>query len=135
MNQILRERISRNLEALPDERLYQVLDYIEFLGSKYARDQVRPASSSFQRFGERLEDRLRTNGVAYTAIRSTLEAMGTADRMMNGLAEAGRSLLKEVEGSARPPSPAEPRPRPQIAPPTPPAAPADSGPDRIDVDG
>jgi hypothetical protein len=37
MHEILRERLSRQIEALPEEQLYQVLDYIEFLTSKYAR--------------------------------------------------------------------------------------------------
>jgi hypothetical protein len=100
MHDLLRERIIRNLEALPDERLYQVLDYIEFLGSKYARSAVRPAASPFQRFGERLEDKLRGNSVGFGAIRSTMEAMGTADRVVSGLAEAGRSLLREVSGTS-----------------------------------
>jgi hypothetical protein len=96
---------------------------------------VRPASSSFQRFGERLEDRLRTNGVAYSAIRGTLEVVGTADRMMNGLAEAGRSLFKEVEEGVpelRPRRPSRspgPRSRRRTAPAPP------TSPDRIDGDG
>ena len=96
MHDVLRERISRHLEALPEERLYQVLDYIEFLSSKYARD-IRPPGSSLQKFGERLEDRLRFNGVGYSAIRGTLGVMGTADRFMSGITQAGKSLLKEVE--------------------------------------
>src|SRR5690554_456882 len=57
MNDVLRDRIRRNLEALPEDRLYQVLDYIEFLNSKYARQPVRQGSP-FQRFGEKLEDRM-----------------------------------------------------------------------------
>ena len=36
MNDLLKQRIARALEALSDERGYQVLDYIEFLESKYA---------------------------------------------------------------------------------------------------
>src|SRR5262245_23158541 len=36
LNEHLRERLNRKLEALSDERGYQVLDYIEFLESKYA---------------------------------------------------------------------------------------------------
>ena len=36
MNDSLRDRIIRHLEPLTDERGYQVLDYIEFLESKYA---------------------------------------------------------------------------------------------------
>ena len=119
MHDVLRERLWRHLEALPEEQLYQVLDYIEFLSSKYARERVRPPSSPFQRFGERLEDKLRGNGVGLTAIRGTLEVMGTADRVVSGLTEAGRALFKEVGGAARPagptpesPSAVPPRPRP-----------------------
>jgi hypothetical protein len=97
MHDILRERLWRNLEALPEDRLYQVLDYIEFLNSKYARDAARPPASSFQRFGEKLEDHMRMNGVGFSAIRGTLQVMGTADRVVADFAEIGRSLLKEVE--------------------------------------
>lgn len=112
MHDILRDRILRQLEALPDERLYQVLDYIEFLGSKYARDAVRPPASAFQRFGERLEDKLRGNRVGFSAIRSTLEAVGTADRMVAGLTEAGRTLIREVGNAALPPVDDRPAPPP-----------------------
>lgn len=106
MHDFLRERLWRNLEALPEERIYQVLDYIEFLNSKYARDNSRTASP-LQRFGERLEDHMRMNGVALTAIRGTLEVMGTADRVVSDLAQAGRSIMREVESGLRPA--AEPR--------------------------
>lgn len=99
MHDVLRERIRRNLEALPEERLYQVLDYIEFLSSKYARDGVRPPASPLQAFGERLEDKLRVNRVGMSAIRGTLGAIGTADRMVNGIAEMGRSVLRDVGGT------------------------------------
>lgn len=103
MNEILRERLWRHIEALPEEQVYQVLDYIEFLTSKYARDPVRPAGSAFQRFGERLEDSLRANRVGYDAIRSTLNVVGVADRMVSGLAEAGRSILREVGATGEEP--------------------------------
>src|SRR5262245_41710915 len=36
MNDHLRERIVRKLETLSDERGYQVLDYVEFIESRYA---------------------------------------------------------------------------------------------------
>lgn len=110
MHDVLRERIWRHLDSLPEERVYQVLDYIEFLSSKYAREPVRPPSSSVQRFGEKLEDKLRGNRVGFSAIKSTLEVVGTADRMMSGIAEAGRSLLREVGGASpgSTPAPAAP---------------------------
>lgn len=113
MHEVLRERLWRHLEALPEERLYQVLDYIEFLSSKYARDQVRPPSSSLQRFGEKLEDKLRGQRLGISAIRGTMSAMGTADRFVSGIAEAGRSLFRDVtatggeEGTRRLPPPPE----------------------------
>ena len=120
MNDVLRERLWRHLDALPEERIYQVLDYVEFLASRYAREPVRAPSSAVQRFGERLEDKLRGQNLGLEAIRSTLNAVGTADRMVSGLAEAGRSLLREVgavtaEAEARPPQPRTG----QIAPPQP----------------
>ena len=105
MNDVMRERLWRHLDALPEERLYQVLDYVEFLSSKYAREPVRGPASAVQRFGERLEDKLRVQRVGLDAIRTTLNAVGTADRMVSGLAEAGRSLLREVGAAADPPEP------------------------------
>jgi len=122
VHDILRERLWRNLEALPEDRLYQVLDYVEFLNSKYARDNVRPPDSSLRRFGERLEDRMRINGLRLDAIRGTLEAMGTADRVVADFAEVGRSLLREVEAGLR--SAAPPPGGGNLAPPS---LPSDSG--------
>lgn len=131
MHDVLRDRIWRNLEALPDERLYQVLDYIEFLGSKYARDKVRPPASSLRAFGERLEDKLRVNRVGMSAIRGTLGVVGTADRMVTGLADVGRSVLREVGGTTTP-SPQ----RRSVAPPDTSTAPAPPPPpEDIPVDG
>jgi hypothetical protein len=126
MYDVLRDRIWRNLEALPEEKLYQVLDYIEFLNSKYSREPVRPGTP-FQKFGERLEDRLRGNRVGLDAIRSTLGVVGTADRMVSGITEAGRSLIREVGGTALPPE----SPRPPINPPR--NGPAASPPRRDDI--
>ena len=34
MNDILRERLIRKLDTLPEEKIYQILDYIDFLESK-----------------------------------------------------------------------------------------------------
>ena len=36
MNVYLRDKLLQKLEALSDERGYQILDYVEFLDSKYA---------------------------------------------------------------------------------------------------
>lgn len=96
MHDVLRQRLMRHIEALPEEQLYHALDYVEFLASKYARETAR-SPSSLQKFGELLEDKMRGQGLTIRTIRGTLGAVGTADRVFSGLAEAGRSLLREVE--------------------------------------
>jgi hypothetical protein len=114
MNEVLRQRLWRHIEALPEEQVYQVLDYIEFLSSKYARTPVRGPDSSIQRFGERLEDKMWAQGVALRAMKGALDAVGTADRVFSGLSEAGRSIIREVNAgladTAALPETTEPRP-------------------------
>jgi hypothetical protein len=100
MHDTLRDRILRGLENLPDTQQYQVLDYIEFLGSKYNREVRRPGGLT--RFGDVLEDKMRMQGVALTTIRGTMGVMGTAGRLVSGLTEAGRTVLKEVENVVMP---------------------------------
>ena len=51
MNDHLRERILRKLETLSDEPGYQVLDYVEFIESRYAE---REAPAIADRSGARL---------------------------------------------------------------------------------
>lgn len=94
MNDILRERMLRKLETLSEERAYQVLDYIEFLESKYAE---RPAGAPpFQKVAETLEDTLRAGRVPVTIIRGTMDAVGKAGKFLEGLAAAGKAAVEEV---------------------------------------
>ena len=96
MNEFLRKRIERKLETLPDERVYQVLDYIEFLESRYAaRTPTEP--TPFQRLAETVEDTLRAGKVSVSAIKGTMDVMSGAGRVMTGLAAAGKSTLAEIE--------------------------------------
>ena len=55
MHDVLRTRLLRKIESLPEEQVYQVLDYIEFLESKYARE-LSAEASGLQSFAEKLED-------------------------------------------------------------------------------
>jgi hypothetical protein len=48
MNDLLKQRIARALDALSDERGYQVLDYIEYLESKYAAKVMRGLAAAGQ---------------------------------------------------------------------------------------
>ncbi|HYR11709.1 MAG TPA: DUF2281 domain-containing protein [Longimicrobium sp.] len=100
MHDVLRDRILRHLESLPEVQQYQVLDYIEFLSSKYNRSVRQPGG--VQRFGELLEDKMRAQGVALGTIRGALGVVGTAGRVVSGITEAGRTVLREVENVVLP---------------------------------
>jgi hypothetical protein len=46
MNAYLRDKLLQKLETMADERGYQVLDYVEFLESKYAERQSPAAAAA-----------------------------------------------------------------------------------------
>jgi hypothetical protein len=100
MNESLRERIVRHLEPLPDERGYQVLDYIEFLESKYA-GSAAPSPSVFQRFTEGVEDTLRAGKVSTTAIAETMGLLNKAVGVLSGVAAAGQSVASDVVNAGK----------------------------------
>lgn len=93
MHGVLRDRLWRKLEALPEERLYQVLDYVEFLESRYA-SRPAPPPGGVQRFAERLEDGMRVRKVAPKVIMGTMRVMGAAAKVMDGVTATGRELLR-----------------------------------------
>lgn len=96
MHDVMRKRLMRKLEALPEAQLYQVLDFIEFLESRYAAAKaVEP--DGLQRFAERLEDRMRIRSLAPRAMSGTMKVIGTAGRVWDNLAEAGQGLLTGLE--------------------------------------
>src|SRR5688572_20652695 len=100
MNEHLRDRVLRKLETLSDERGYQVLDYVEFLESKYAERPAPQASGIFARFSEAVEDRLRAGKVSATAIAETMGLMNRAMNVLNGVATgvaaASRSVASDL---------------------------------------
>jgi hypothetical protein len=106
MNDVLRDRLLRKLETLSEEKVYQVLDYIEFLESKYAE---RPAGApAFQKVAETLEDTMRAGRVPVTIIKGTMDAVGKAGKFFEGLAAAGKAAVEEArkKPSEEPPPPA-----------------------------
>ncbi|HEX7117394.1 MAG TPA: DUF2281 domain-containing protein [Longimicrobiales bacterium] len=121
MHDVMRKRLWRKLEALPEDQLYQVLDFIEFLEAKYAPG-VATEPTGLQRFAERLEDRLRVRDVAPRAMGGTMKLIGTAGRMLDSLAAAGQGVL---EGLKTPPPRRAPTPAAASA--TPPTTAEDHG--------
>jgi hypothetical protein len=99
MNQFLRDRILRKLDTLTDERAYQVLDYVEFLESKYAERQ-NPSANVFQRFAETVEDKLRAGRVSAATISETMSLMNKAMGVLSGVAAAGKSVANDIVGAA-----------------------------------
>jgi hypothetical protein len=112
MNEHLRDRILRKLETLSDERAYQVLDYVEYLESKYA-ERASPTASTFTRFTEAIEDQLRAGKVSATAIAETVGFMNRAANVLNSALETGKSMASELVSPSRPaqaPAPNAPNP-------------------------
>jgi hypothetical protein len=95
MNEHLRQRILRRLEALPDDRGYQILDYVEFLETKYA-DRAAPSATAFTKFTDAVEDRLRAGRVSATAIAETVGLMNRAASVLNGAMQATKSMANEL---------------------------------------
>lgn len=100
MNEHLRDRIVRKLESLADERGYQILDYVEFLESRYAERQASTASA-FTRFTEAVEDRLRAGKVSASTIAEAMSLMNRASSVLNGALAAGRSVANDIVSATR----------------------------------
>jgi hypothetical protein len=95
VNDILNERIRRKLDVMSDEQAYQVLDFVEFLESKYS--QRAAGAPAFQKVAETLEDTLRAGRVPVTIIRGTMDAVGKAGKFLEGLAAAGKAAVEEAK--------------------------------------
>lgn len=100
MNEHLRDRILRKLETLSDERGYQVLDYVEFLESRYAERQA-PGANTFTKFTEAIEDKLRAGKVSASAIAETVGFMNRAASVLNNAIETGRTVANDLVDKAR----------------------------------
>lgn len=95
----LKDRILRHLETLPDERGYQVLDYIEFLESKYAERSA--PDNVFTRLTETVENTMRAGKVPLDAISGTVTFFDGASKVMRGLASAAQSVVDEAAKVAK----------------------------------
>jgi hypothetical protein len=98
MDDLLKQRIARLLETLDDEKAYQVLDYAEFLTSKYAaRSEPR---GLFARITATVENTMRAGKLPVQAITGTMSVMDSAAKVMKGLAAAGQAVVDEAVKAA-----------------------------------
>ena len=98
MHDVLRNRLLRKIESLPDRQIYQVLDYIEFLEEKYGEREGEQELTGFQRFAERLEDSLRKRTVRPAVIREAFQLLAAADRGLSNVSAAGQKFLRDLNG-------------------------------------
>src|SRR4051812_14458716 len=117
MNDLLKQRITRLLESLDDEKAYQVLDYAEFLSSKYA-ERAQP-TGILARITETVENTMRAGKLPIQAITGTVGLMDSAAKVMKGLAAAGQAVVDEAvkaaEDASRRQLPSEPEtPAPEV---------------------
>jgi hypothetical protein len=123
MNAYLRDKLLQKLETVSDERGYQVLDYVEFLESKYAEKQPAAAAAAtnpLSRFADAVEEKLRAGRVSASTIAETMSLMNKAVGVLNGAAAAGKSVASdlmsatsrvvEAAAAAAPPSTTSPAP-------------------------
>ena len=118
MNDILRERLIRKLDSLPDDRIYQIFDYIDFLESRYAQ-RGAPGANPLQKLAEGVEDTLRAGKISANAVAGTMSVMGKAVSAINSVAAAGKSVATELMSVASGTVSDKPSPAPVTMPSTP----------------
>ena len=99
MHDILRQRLMRRIESLPEEQVYQILDYIEFLESKYGTDAAEE-TSGLRRFAEAMEDKLRKKAMSPATLREAFQLISAADRVLSNVSSAGKKLMEELAPGA-----------------------------------
>ena len=97
MNTYLRDKLLQKLDSLSDERGYQVLDYVDFLESRYvARAAAAGPGNPLSRFADAVEERLRAGKVSASAVAETMGLMNKAMGVLSGAAAAGKSVANDL---------------------------------------
>jgi len=119
MSDHIRDRIQRKLATLGDERLYQVLDYVEFLELRYGQPAANPTPANpLQRFADGVEDRLRAGGVAASTVSEAMGFLNKAVGVLNNVATAGRTVASDLATAAQRITETPPAAPPSAAPPS-----------------
>ena len=101
----------RKIESLPEEQVYQILDYIEFLESKYGTGSVEE-TSGLRRFAEAMEDKLRKTAMSPATLREAFQLISAADRVLSNVSSAGKKLMEELTPGAEEGGPVKDDPGP-----------------------
>ncbi len=95
MDDKLKATLTQKLEGLGDEQAKQLLDYIEFLDSKYNRSSRD--RSPFERLADNVEGTLRASKIGGAAIKGTAQVLDAATSVVRGVAEAGMAVVDELQ--------------------------------------
>ncbi len=109
MNDLLKQRILRLLDSASDERGYQILDFVEFLDSKYA-ERSEP-DGLLSRITATVENTMRAGKLPIQAITGTMGLMDSAAKVMKGLAAAGQAVVEEAVKAVESPDQGDQKPR------------------------
>ena len=118
MNEHLKQRINRHLDDLDDARGYQLLDFIEFMQSKYGARAGR--RGLFTTLTETAEDTMRAAGVPLKAISGTMGVVESAGKVMRGVAAAAQAVVDEAVKAGNTVAPPKKAPTPPPSPASPP---------------
>ena len=100
MNESLLQRIERKLAALSDERGYQVLDYVEFLESKYAEKPAQ-AVNVLQGFADGVADKLRAGGLAVGTVSEAMGFLNKAVGVFSNVAQTTKNVATDAASVAK----------------------------------
>jgi len=101
MDDKLKATITQKLAQLDDEQAKQLLDYVEFLDSKYNRSTRD--RSPFERLADNVEGTLRATKIGGVAIRGTTQVLEAASSVVRSVAEAGMAVVEELQRTDREP--------------------------------
>ncbi|MFQ5703541.1 MAG: hypothetical protein ACE5HT_05900 [Gemmatimonadales bacterium] len=89
MDEKLAAKIAGKLEVLSDEVGRQLLDYVEFLQSKYNKSSRE--RTTLERIAENIEGSLGVKGPS--------QVIDTAESVVRGVAAAGRAVVEGFQGT------------------------------------
>ncbi len=95
MDQKLKTTITKKLDDLSDEHARQLLDYVEYLESKFNRSSRE--RSPFEKLADNVEGTLRASSIGGAAIKGTSQVLEAAGDLMRGVVAAGRAVVDELQ--------------------------------------
>ncbi|HEX9692759.1 MAG TPA: hypothetical protein VGA22_11725 [Gemmatimonadales bacterium] len=100
MDEQITQKILGRLTALSDDAGRQLLDYIEFLESRYNRSR-RPVST-VEKIARGIDDTLGTGEFASTAAKGAAGVLEVAGKVVSNLASAGKAMADELQSQVSP---------------------------------